>query len=243
MYRTCKSYSDQSLCVSELADASSALMKRLGYSAPDARTVALDNLVGLSRSAQMILNLLDSWVKGDEGVRQAIPQLLGLTTVTVAGVKSAGDMLNKSSRLGFTVLAQFQIENLFRNMARELGLPTGGTGFFRTARSVLDALHLPGDRMDILNTAARIRNSLHSNGIHHRQHQAESSSYAIRGVTYQFSDGAPVTCAGWEHLAHAFEASVGVIEEVCLSGAVQAISDPMMDQYAWEQETQPVPAS
>lgn len=242
MYRACKSYADQSLCVSELVDACAALKSRLGYAGPDARTVALDNLIGVGSSAQMILNLLDSWAKGDEAVRQVIPQLIGLQTVTVTGVKTAGNMLNKTSRLGFVVLAQFQIENFFRNIARELKLPAGGTGFYRTADSVVKALSLPYDWTHILNIPARIRNSLHSNGIHYRQHPNEAQSVTIRSVTYQFVDGEPVTCAGWEHIAHALEASVGVIEEVCLSPVVQALSPPLMDHYAWEQETKPLGA-
>jgi len=187
----------------------------------------------------MILNLLDSWTIGDDLIRQMIPQLVGLQTVTVDGVKMAGDMLNKSSRLGFSVLAQFQIENAFRNIAHELKLPPGRAGFYRTAAAVVKTLNLPTDRLDVLNTPARIRNSLHSNGIHHRQHLSESPRVIIRGVTYEFLDGQPVTCAGWEHIAHALEASVGVLEEVCLAPAVRAIADPLMDQYAWEQETKP----
>lgn len=239
MYRVCKSYSEQSLCVSELADACSALKAKLGYSAPDARTVALENIISIARSGQMILNLLDSWTKGDEVICQVIPRLIGLTTVTVDGVRAAGDMLNKSSRLAFVVLGQFQIENALRNVARELIGPQVTGGFYRIAESVLKALPLPGDRMQILNTPARIRNSLHSNGIHHQQHPSESPQVSVHGVTYEFQDGQPVTCAGWEHIAHALEASVGVLEEVFLSKDVLSIPDPLMDQYAWEQETRP----
>lgn len=239
MYRVCKSYADQSLCISELADACLALKEKIGCSAPDARTVALDNIIGIARSSQMMLNFFDSWTKGDEMIRQIIPQLIGLTTVTPDAVRTAGDMLNKSAKLSLAVLAQFQIENVLRNLARELGLPEAGTGFYRTAYGVLTALSLPQDRMDVLNTPARIRNSLHSNGIHHRQHPTEAPRVTIRGVTYEFEDGKPVSCASWEHIAHALEASVGVLDEVLSSQQVRAIPDPMMDQYAWEQATKP----
>jgi hypothetical protein len=239
MYRTCNSYSEQSRCVAELADACSALMRKLRYSAPDARTVALDNLIAVTRSGQMILNLLDSWTRGDETVRRVIPQLIGLTKVTTEGVRAAGDILNKSSRLGFVVLGQFQIENALRNIAHELIDPNQPTGFYRIAASVISALGLPIDRLEILNTPARIRNSLHSNGIHHRQHPSEAAQVTIGGVLYEFKDGQPVTCAGWEHIAHALQASVGVFEEICLSAPIRAMADPLMDHYAWEQETKP----
>ena len=239
MYRPCASYADQSKCVSELADACVALKARLGCSAADARTVALDNLTAIARSGQMMLNLFDSWAKGDELIRQVIPQLLGLKTVTPDGVRIAGDMLNKTAKLSLVVLAEFQVENALRNFARELGLPEAGTGFYRCASAVLGALSIPSDRMDILNTAARIRNSLHANGIHRRQHPSEQARVTILGVTYEFVDGQPVSCASWEHIAHALEASVGVLDEICFTPKVRAIPDPMMDQYAWEQVTRP----
>lgn len=239
MYQACKSFSEQAVCVAALADRCAVLKRSFGYSAPDARTVAFENIISIARSAQMILNLLDSWVIGDEMVRQAIPQLLGLQTVTTDGVKMAGDMLNQSARLGFAVLGQFQVENALRNVGRELRLPSGGTGFYRTAQTVLTAVGLPSDRLQVLNVPARIRNSLHANGIHHRQHPSEASKVLVNGVTYEFIDGRPITCAAWEHIAHALEASVGVLEEVFLSHQVRAVTDPMMDQYAWEQETTP----
>ncbi len=239
MYRACKSYAEQSLCISELADSCSALKKNLGYVSSDARTVALDNVVGVARSAQMTLNLLDSWMRGDEAIRQIIPQLLGLQSVTIDGVRMAAEMLNKSSRLGFVVLAQFQIENALRNIARELKLRAGGTGFYQIAECVISTSGIPKDRMEVLNTPARIRNSLHSNGIHHRQHPSEPQRVTIHGVIYEFLDDRPVSCAGWEHIAHALEASIGVFGEVCLSPAVRALPSPLMDHYAWEQETKP----
>ena len=144
MYRVCNSYADQSLCVSELADACVELKKKLGYSDPDARTVALDNITDIARSGQMMLNLFDSWARGDQAIRQIIPQLIGLTTVTPEGVRMAGDMLNKSAKLSLVVLSQFQIENSLRNIGRELSIPQAGIGFYRTANSVLNALTNPG---------------------------------------------------------------------------------------------------
>jgi hypothetical protein len=225
--------------VNDLAEASFALKTKLGYSDTDARTVVLDNIGSVARGGQMILNLLDSWSRGDELIRQCIPQLIGLTTVTPWAAQRAGDVLEKTNRLALATLAQFQIENAFRNVGRELGLPDPGVGFYACAREVLTALGIPSDRMQMLNVPARIRNSLHRNGIHHRQHPNETTRVVVRGVTYEFLDGQPVSCAGWEHIAHALEASVGVIEEVFLSPQVIAISDPMMDQYAWEQATKP----
>lgn len=243
MYRSCTSYADRSACVADLAEACLSLKKQLGYSDPDARSVALNNVASIARAGQMTLNLLDSWVKGDELIRTVIPQLLGLTTVTPEAVKLAGDYLNKSAKLALAVLAQFQIENAFRNIHRELALGVPGTGFYRCAKAVLDFLSLPSIDMETLNTPARIRNSLHANGIHHRQHPAENPVVVIKGVRYEFHDGRKVKCASWEHIAHALECSVGVLEGVFRHSRVRQVPDPMMDQYAWEELTEPPAAA
>lgn len=116
MYRQWK-YADQLACVAELAEACISLKKDLGYPDPDARTVVLNNIIAFARADQMILNLLDSWTKGDDIVRQIIPQLLGLKTVTPESVKMAGAFLDKSTKLSLSLLAQFHIENVFRNIA------------------------------------------------------------------------------------------------------------------------------
>ena len=239
MYRSCNAYSDQSACVADLANACLSLKNQLGYSKPDARSVALDNVAWIAHSGQMTLNLLDSWVKGDELIRRIIPQLIGLQTLTPEAIKDAGDGLGKSAKLALAVLAQFQIENCFRNIYRELGLPHSGTGFYRCARDVLNALALPVVLLETLNATARIRNSLHANGIHHKQHPNENAVIVLKGVKYEFLDGQKVSCASWEHIAHALECSVEVLEQVFRQPQVSSIADPMMDMYAWEEATKP----
>ena len=239
MFRKCQSYADQSLCVHELAEAAFTLLQQRRYSDPDARAVALNNIHLIARTGQMTLNLLDSWVKGDEVVRQVIPQLLGMFNPTTESVRLSGDLLGKSGKLALAVLAQFQIENLLRNLHRELKLGPPSIGFYRSALEVLNALGQPVDRLETLNVAARIRNSLHSNGIHHKQHVAEQSLVVLKGVTYKFEDGQKVECASWEHIAHALECSVEVLAEVLAHPRIVAIADPMMDIFAWEEATAP----
>ena len=185
----------------------------------------------------MILNLLDSWVIGDNTVRTVIPQLIGLTPVTAASANEAGRILKKSAKLTLALLGQFQIENALRNVARELGLPNSKS-FYGLASSALKELGLSG-HMDTLNVAARIRNSLHTNGIHHA-YPGEKPIITLKGVSYEFRDGMKVDCVDCEHVAHALECSVEVLAAVFLHPRVQAIPDPMMDQFAWEMATTPI---
>jgi hypothetical protein len=239
MYRICNSYADQSACVADLANASFSLKQMLGNSDEDARTVALDNIGSIAVAGQMSLNLLDSWAKGDNIVRQIIPQLIGLTPVTPQSVKTAGDIIGKNAKLALIVLAQFQVENVLRNIHRELRLGPPLIGFYRCAKMVIHGLALSPNLLEILNVPARIRNSLHSNGIHHRQHPAEVCAVNINGVNYEFCDGNKVTCASWEHIAHALESSVGVLQSIFHHPRTMALPDPIMDQYAWEEATNP----
>jgi hypothetical protein len=234
VYTTCTNFADKSRCVADVADACAALRARLGYSNSDARIVALKNIRDIARSGQMTLNLLDSWNRGDDVVRQVIPQLIGLTTVTPEAVEGAGRILQKTGKLSFLVLAQVQIENGLRNVCREL---TGTTPrrFFATAKTVVERLGLPSDRLNPLIVSAELRNSLHGNGIHHNA----TRSITLGSVTYDLILNQPVRCSDWEHVAHALEHSVNVLAEVFLHPDVAKIPDPIMDHYAWDQHTTP----
>ena len=111
MYKSCKTYSDQSARVAELADACISLKAQVGCSDPDARSVVLNNVRMIAQSGQMLLNLLDSWSIGDNVVREVIPQLLGLTTITPEAVKYSGDALGKTAKLAFIVLGPVEIQD------------------------------------------------------------------------------------------------------------------------------------
>lgn len=236
MYRVCCNFADKSRCVADVADACEALRRRLGYSDLDARIVALRNVQDIARAGQMTLNLLDSWNRGDDLVRQVIPQLVGLTPVTKETVEIAGAILRETGKLSFLLLSQFQIENGLRNVCIELTATTPRK-FFNVAKTVIDRLALPLDRMNPLLVSADLRNSLHSNGIHHNP----TRSITLGSVTYDFTLNQPVRCSDWEHIAHALEHSVGVLSEIFLHADVVGINDPIMDHYAWERETAPSP--
>lgn len=239
MYRNCNSASEQSACVGDLAATCFRLKKQFGYSDPDARTVALDAIGAIAQYGAMNLNLLANWSEGNELARHVIPQVTGLLTVTAAGVQEAGDIISKCGKLALVTLTQFQIENALRNVGRELGVASPGVGFYRCAKDVLCALGLPATHLETLNVAAKLRNSLHTNGIHHKLYPSEKAIVVLKGVKYEFQDGIKVSCASWEHTAHALECSIEVLEQVFRHPQVASIPDPMMDVYAWEQATAP----
>jgi hypothetical protein len=138
------------------------------------------------------------------------------------------------------LLCQFQVEALLKNIFRELFNTSPPNGFYQTAVKVLVELGLPSGNIDILNTPARIRNSLHGNGIHIRQHQNEPASVSVAGVVYNFQHGQRVSCAGWSHVTHALEQSILIVEKILQTPQVQAIPDPIFVAYAWDMATSPV---
>ncbi len=199
--------------------------------------MVLNNVRNVAYAAQAVLNLLDSWSKGNEADRQAIPRLIGLTTPTKEGVQLAGNNIAYVTKIGFCMTAQSQIENSLRNVSRELGL-NNSAGFYRLAEALVLNVGLPSDRVERLNVAAMIRNSLHDNGMH-RGHRGQDSVITLGGVVYEFRDGQRVECADWEHIAHALETSIDVLEEIFNSAAVSSLGPPIMDKYAWDKLTVP----
>ncbi len=238
MYRLCASFAEQAQCVMSLATRAESLRQKLAYSDQDSRAVVLNNIRSIANSTQMILNLLDSWTIGDDTVRTNIPLILGMRDLNENSVRSAGDILHKTSKLSLSLLAQFQIENGLRSLSRELGSVSQPTGFFLAAKALLERIAIPIDRLEILNTPALIRNSLHSNGIHHG-HRGTDSVTVLGGVTYEFRHMNRVQCATVEHIAHALECSLDVFEEIVSTPQVAGLADPIMDQFVWEIATLP----
>jgi len=206
-----------------------------GYSDEDARGAALSNCRSAALSAAITLNILSM---GEEGRISSddFKKLIGMTT---GDLQTAVDIWGKMTRLGFLVIYQFQIENMLRNIARELELPELGQGFYSVARAMADLLPVESARkLELLYLPAMIRNSLHANGIHHG-YRGSSTSIVLDGLSFDFRHMGKVSCAGWGHLSTALSAASDIVAEILRTPAVQALDDPIMDQYTWEQATAP----
>lgn len=232
------SYKAFSECVDSFANTCTTLRKKHSYSDHDARGAALNACFAIARSSQMILNLLDSWAIGDEVIRQLIPQVLGLKTVTKEAVDFCGSTIDKTNKLSFVLLCQFQIENLLANIIRELNLQEPN-GFYQLSKNIVDHFGLGKEAHDILYLPAAIRNSLHSNGIHKLPRSWADKRVTLDGVEYRFKFDQPVSCASWAHIAHALEHSIRVIGNILDAPEVKAINDPMFDHYIWHKVTEP----
>lgn len=230
MYKESASHSEQAECVASLVVKTEDVRTRFGYSDQDTRSVVLNNVRSIAYSTQMVLNLLDSWCIGDEAVRAAISQLLGLTNASDRSVKVAGDTLHKTVKLSLVILSQFQIESCLRNLARELYIKMPNRGFYPLTKSLLAFLSLPGTLVDELNVAAFIRNSFHGNGIHSGFKGCDTFT-TLNNVTYEFLHQQPVSCATVEHIAHALESSVNILATIFDTQQISVLKDPVIDQY------------
>ncbi len=141
-----------------------------------------------------------------------------------------GDSLHKSSKLSLILIGQFQIENCISNISKALGISSGNKGFYKKTEMLIDHLGFAYDKLETLNTGALIRNSLHSNGIHHG-YQGKSSHFKLEGVQYDFYHGKKVSCAALSHIAHALECSLEVLDEIISSSQVKSYTGLIEDTY------------
>ena len=231
MFKESKSQKDDAECILHLIETCNGLIKKYGYPDNDTRTASLVNIRFASYSSLSITNLLNSWSIGDNTVRQVIPQLLGLIQVDTKSVQLMGDSLHKTSKLSLILLGQFQIENCIVNICNALGVEANSMGFYNKANALLTHLGLDPNRLDILNTGAQIRNSLHSNGIHHGYRGTDFHSN-LNGIQYDFINEQKVSCASFPHIAHALECSVEVLDEIYSAPQLQSYPSLIPDTYA-----------
>lgn len=229
MYKNCQNWEDRIECVQSLINKCLDLSTGLGYSADDARTIGLNSVKEIAQYSLMILNILDSWHRGSEDVKALIPQIIQLQNLTQDAADSCANILEQNARLNLVLVGQFRIENCLKNINSELQIPSQGTGFYKTARALLNRLGIPNGNLSIINVPALIRNSLHRNGIHTQQNATVTLD---GGVIYDFVEGDVVHCASWEHIAHSLECSVGVLEKIFNEPNVSALTDPVPDLYA-----------
>ena len=198
-----------------------------GAGETDTRRVSLNNVMMAANAATATLRLM-AWAKqGRDGV---LIQALGLAKPEY--INPVAEDLLRSSRLFLLVESQFQIETLFRNILLALGKPANKQGFYNVAESVLTAAGLADSaaKLQVLNVPAYMRNSMHSNGIHHGWKDSDTIEW-IKGVEFRFEHGKRVQCGSWYHIVTALSASFELVDEILGSASVSALK-PIPDNYA-----------
>ncbi|MEK7524528.1 MAG: hypothetical protein AAB588_05885 [Patescibacteria group bacterium] len=230
MYKKETSFCDHSECIKSLVDTCTSIIGKHKYSDEDIRTITFANIRGIAYSSLGITNLLHSWVIGNEQIKQVIPQLLGMSEVTTRTVKLMGDDIAKTAKLSLILLCQFQIENLICLMANAIGATSKKKGFYDKVSSLIKSLELDSKKIEELNVPALIRNSLHSNGIHH-SYDGKDFSITLQGVDYEFLNGKKVSCASMTHIAHSLENSLEILDEILDHEKLKNHTEEIHDEY------------
>ncbi len=230
MFKAYKSHKDEAECVLNLIEICTTLINKYKYPDNDTRSASIVNIRLVSYSCLGILNLLENWTTADTIIRQNIPLLLGLTQIDSKSVKLMGDSLHKTSKLSLSLLAQFQIENCIKNICQALK-KNHKKGFYNIANDLLTYLGKNHNAIEILNTNALIRNSLHTNGIHYGFKGSDFHSN-LKGIRYDFFNGQKVSCASFPHISHAIECSIEVLDDIFSTRQLKSHTSLIPDLYA-----------
>jgi hypothetical protein len=138
------------------------------------------------------------------------------------------DML-RAAKLFLLLEFQFQTETLFAGVTKAVGAAPAKMGFYNVAKTTLEAMGLTGvdAKRRVLTVPAKMRNSMHSNGVYH----GRSETGTIKGVEFKFEDGKKVECGSWFHIVTALQASIEITAEVLKSPRATSIA-LIEDAYA-----------
>ncbi len=127
------------------------------------------------------------------------------------------DNINRTAYLTKTM---FQVEYFLKEILISLGENLNGEKYSKLAEQLLNSIDMnDGQKLNVLNTPAKIRNSLHNNGYSNYDFKA-----TIRGQSFKFVKGARVDCTGWDNLYIIFDELVGLLIEIIKSAKVQKIN-------------------
>jgi len=189
----------------------------LGVPANDARRVALNNIASAISAEVGILRLIDHINRQTPEVRRHIFGVGSDATFEVV----RQDVLT-AGRGHLLVESQFQIENALRNVLRTLDPARQIQGFVNIVKEAVGRSGVTDtDAIEsVLRTAAKIRNTLHANGIHH----GPPIEIAFGGVRFELVDGAPAECGSIQHITELVRASVNATIAVFRGPRVAALA-------------------
>lgn len=245
-FKDATNHEEQGLQIEDIRTVLSSIRAAHTYQDKDVRSVCINNLDSFCTNARFMLSMLHKWtgvgsIEIKHGLqtfvlepKEIIPYIIGLSTVNNATVKQAGWIIDKSTKLSFVVMFQFQLEHCLTLILKAVYPNARFSGF----KGLLVALHqnqlITASEKDELYVPAMIRNSLHANGIHHDRNGG-NSAVSINGYTYNFDHGKHVQCAGYSHIANCLENSALILSRILAHPAVVAVSF-IPDAYA---STQP----
>lgn len=133
-------------------------------------------------------------------------------------------------KIFFAVLVNFNIENFLKIILQQVQNKNPPNGFYVITKQLLTELQIPDldEKLNILNTLARIRNALHSHGVHT---QENISSYTIGTQTFEFIKNQEINCATWDHILLALEAVINIVDEIVQHPKVNSLKNTIHWQF------------
>lgn len=128
-----------------------------------------------------------------------------------------------TSKISYLTLSHFVIENFFKTLLAEIDTTKNPpSGFYKLSKALLEKITISDKdrKLEILNTMAMIRNSMHNNGIHVPLPPApDSQTITIGSTSFQFVKGQQ-TSIKESHMIDLINGVVDVLEEILNSQEV-----------------------
>jgi len=166
----------------------------------------------------------------DEGIikPEDFQTYFGLTDPTKIDILL--DNQNNFCRLNLVTIVQFQIENFFKNILKELKPDISvDKRYYRNLSDLFNELFddVKQDEQDLLMVFQHARNSLHANGIHNNNNFVKT----IEGINFEFIKGKKLDGVGWEVIIIILNRMADILEEIVKTKKVKSITGPISYQF------------
>jgi hypothetical protein len=194
----------------------------------DVRAVTLLNYKDDLLLNTMLLNILVG-VEQNTVSLDTFRSMTGLHRTSAQDIPRLLERLEQYLRLSLATTLQFRTENLTANILSVLKNDPLPNLFSQKAKLLLGLLSVGGIQrdVDLLSILQLIRDCLHNNGYHYHQ----TMEIEFDGFLFVFESGSRVTCAGWDHVALGFEATLLVVEKILNHEKVKAIREPIHNYF------------
>lgn len=191
------------------------------YSGEDARQSIFRNLIGIVDWTLLNLNILSA-INRNVLLTKEFENLKNMDSKKK---RTWLKNIEKQYRMSFSTLLNFQVENFLKNVLAKLQRKDPPENFSTIIEQLLYKITISDpDSKQILQTPARLRNTLHSNGIHTKD---TITLYTIDGFDFEFIKGQKINCGTWYHLCVCMNRIIDVLDEITLSPEVKIIPEPI----------------
>jgi len=196
-----------------------------GLPEDDGRVQAFNNLAWSTVSIISRLNIILA-LNNRTIPESTVRQLIGLETGDIK-IPMEADLT--FTRLSYTAIFNFQIENLLKNILAILEKKNPPQSFYRILEKILKILSIVNseEKFDILYSMALMRNCLHSNGIHTQ----ETKHIKIKGHEMNFVEGQSYEGGNLDEIHFVANEMLDVLEEILDHEKVKNLDIPLPKQF------------